>query len=112
MSLRLKNPGDIRDAPISPQTSDTVQKSEMPNADDPWHTLITWDDLEHWRQDNHWIHGSYRKTANSYFRSYASIFQIHNETVNIWSHMIPALLSIPVAYLFYFTLESRYERAS
>lgn len=84
----------------------------MTDHEDLWHTLITWEDLEHWRQDNHWIRGSYRKTANSYLRSFASIFQIHNETVNIWSHMIPAILSLPVAYALHSALGSRYERAS
>ena len=84
----------------------------MSDQKDRWHTLIRWDELEHWRQDNQWIQDSYRKTANSYRRSFASIFQIHNETVNIWSHMIPAILSLPVAYIMYSAVESRYERAS
>lgn len=88
------------------------QTNMISNKEDLWHTLIGWNDLEHWRQDNHLIHGSYRKTANSYLRSFASIFQVHNETVNIWSHMIPAILSFPVAYILHSTLESRYERAS
>ena len=84
----------------------------MADHEDLWHTLIKWDELEHWRQDNQWIQGSYRKTANSYMRSFASIFQIHNETVNIWSHMIPAILSLPVAYMLHSALGPRYERAS
>lgn len=79
---------------------------------DAWHTLINFEALEHWRQDSHYIVGSYRKTANSYRKSYASIFKIHNETVNIWSHLIPALLSMPIALGFYYHLQSRYERAS
>jgi adiponectin receptor len=92
----------------SPQACPTVKTDH----EDLWHTLIVWDDLEHWRQDNQWIRGSYRKTANSYLRSFASIFQIHNETVNIWSHMVPAILSLPMAYFLHSALGSRYERAS
>lgn len=98
---------------LSPNPSDPSKpKSMNADQDDLWHTLIRFDELEHWRQDNHWIQGRYRKTANSYVRSFASIFQIHNETVNIWSHMIPAIFSLPVAYVLHSVLESRYQRAS
>jgi adiponectin receptor len=83
----------------------------MESKEDLWHTLIKFETLEHWRQDNHYIVNSYRKTANSYRRSYASVFQIHNETVNIWSHLLPAVLSLPIASGLYYTLGPRYDRA-
>ena len=93
---------------IGPQACPPVETDH----EDLWHTLIGWEELEHWRQDNQWIRGSYRRTANSYLRSFTSIFQIHNETVNIWSHMVPAILSLPVAYMLHSALRSRYDCAS
>ena len=90
----------------------STHKDGMDNTEDLWYTLINFENLEHWRQDNHWIRGSYRKTANSYVRSFASIFQFHNETINIWSHMLPAVLSLPIAAGLYSILERRYDKAS
>jgi hypothetical protein len=98
--------------PLTDPSNPEDLKDMKTDQEDLWYTLIKWHDLEHWRQDNLWIQGSYRKTANSYFRSCASIFQIHNETVNIWSHMIPAVLSFPLAYTLHSVLKSRYELAS
>jgi adiponectin receptor len=77
-----------------------------------WYSLIHWDDLPHWQQDNHHIHGSYRRASGSYRRSLASLFYIHNETVNIYTHLIPALATIPSAYLLHRTLRPRYAQAT
>lgn len=62
--------------------------------------LVWWEDVPHWQQDNHYIHGGYRRPSGSYFGSFASIGQLHNESVNIYSHLIPALIALPVAALF------------
>jgi adiponectin receptor len=79
---------------------------------DSWSSLTHWNDVPHWMQDNAYIHTSYRKASNSYTRSFASILHIHNETVNIWTHLVPAFLSFPIGYAMYSTLKSRYERAT
>jgi len=49
--------------------------------------LVNWDDLPHWQQDNHYIHTHYRAASYSFRRSLASIFYLHNEFVNIHSHL-------------------------
>jgi adiponectin receptor len=77
-----------------------------------WSSLIHWDDVPHWMQDNAHIKTSYRKASYSYKRSFASILHLHNETVNIWTHLIPGLLSLPTGYMVYSTLKPRYDRAS
>ncbi|RVX72991.1 hypothetical protein B0A52_03344 [Exophiala mesophila] len=81
-------------------------------AADLWHTLVQWADLPHWQQDNQHIHGSYRKASYSYARSFQSILHWHNESINIWSHLVPATLSLPVGYSLYQVLQPRYEQAS
>jgi adiponectin receptor len=86
--------------------------SSAEKASDPWYTLVRWDDLSHWRQDNHYIHGYYRRDSGSYLRSFASLTYWHNETINIYSHLIPALLSLPCAMAMYKILHQRYEQAT
>lgn len=53
--------------------------------------LLTWNDLPHWRQDNAYIITGYRPTSASYTHSFLSIFTLHNESVNIWTHLLGAL---------------------
>ena len=63
--------------------------------------LVSWKELPHWQQDNHYILQHYRPASNSYFRSFGSLTYWHNETVNIFTHLIPAVLSFPFAALLY-----------
>jgi adiponectin receptor len=92
-------------------TSQTEDSSKMASYDS-WWTLVGWDNLEHWMQDNHHIQSNYRRASYSYARSFASIFHVHNETVNIWTHLLPAMLSLPSAAVLYNTLKPRYEKAT
>lgn len=54
--------------------------------------LWAWDELPDWRRDNAFITTGYRRTSNSYWASFASIFSLHNESVNIWTHLLGALV--------------------
>ncbi|KIW99347.1 uncharacterized protein Z518_11335 [Rhinocladiella mackenziei CBS 650.93] len=82
------------------------------NTGDAWYHLIHWNELPHWQRDNHHIHGSYRQASYSYVRSLQSILHWHNESVNIWTHLVPASLSLPGGALLYKILKPRYEQAS
>lgn len=76
------------------------------------YSLVKWHDLPHWQQDNHYIHGSYRGQSGSYHRSFASLFHVHNETINIYTHLIPALITPPAGFTLYKTLQPRYATAT
>ncbi|AEO67128.1 uncharacterized protein THITE_118384 [Thermothielavioides terrestris NRRL 8126] len=52
--------------------------------------LVLWDDLPHWRRDNPSILTGYRATSHSVARSLASLLYLHNESVNIWTHLVGA----------------------
>ena len=52
---------------------------------------ILWHELQPWQQDNHYIHSGYRPASNSYARSASSLTYLHNETVNIYTHLVGAL---------------------
>ena len=56
--------------------------------------LLSWNELPHWQQDNHYILTHYRPASYSFARSFASIFYLHNESVNIWSHLLGAAVFV------------------
>ena len=94
------------------QTADTSAHTRADKAEPAWHTLVHWDDLPHWLQDNQYIHSGYRQASYSYSRSWQSIFNWHNESVNIWTHLIPAILGLPSAAAVYKVLKPRFEQAT
>ncbi|KAF9427349.1 hypothetical protein BGZ94_005068 [Podila epigama] len=63
--------------------------------------LCTWAELPAWMQDNPAILTGYRRETFSYRKSIASLGYLHNESVNIWSHLLGAItfiILIPIAY--------------
>ncbi|KAG8889739.1 tryptophan synthetase [Tulasnella sp. 332] len=54
---------------------------------------LTWEALPEWMRDNHYIRSGYRRQQNSWKGCIYSIFgYLHNETVNIHSHLWGAVL--------------------
>lgn len=74
--------------------------------------VVLWDKLEEWQKDNHYIHSGYRPASNSYQKSAASLGYLHNESVNIWSHLIGAVAFAVGSGLLYRALQPRYQTAS
>lgn len=74
--------------------------------------LLHWDDLPHWQRDNHHIHTGYRPASSSFLSSFQSLGYLHNETVNIYSHLLPAVIAAPAAYGLYHLLSPRYRNAA
>lgn len=56
--------------------------------------LLTWDGLPEWQRDNHYILSGYVPETNSYHGSFLSLAYLHNETVNIYTHLIPSVFII------------------
>ncbi|KAK5194018.1 hypothetical protein LTR72_005578 [Exophiala xenobiotica] len=104
----------MSDAKQEPSSTPEESDDSRSSGDDSnlWYTLVHWNDLPHWRQDNVYIHSSYRQASYSYCRSLQSIFHWHNESVNIWSHLVPGTLALPLGAILYKILEPRYERAT
>ena len=63
--------------------------------------LLKYDELPAWRQDNHFILTHYRPTSNSFFASFQSLFHLHNESVNIHSHLSGAWIFFFIALSVY-----------
>ncbi|OAL00938.1 HlyIII-domain-containing protein [Phaeosphaeriaceae sp. SRC1lsM3a] len=75
-------------------------------------SLLTWDEIPAWYQDNEYILSGYRAISNSYRRSLTSILGVHNETVNIFSHLIGSALFFALPIPVYNSLRPRYDSAS
>ena len=60
--------------------------------------LGTWDDIPKYCQDNEYIITGYRINFHSIKLLLKSIFIVHNETFNIWSHLIGAIAFIIFFY--------------
>ena len=99
--------GNLRDEPAGGENSWGNRTSSEGKS-----TLAVWEDLPHWQQDNHHIHGSYRKVSGSYWKSFESLSYLHNETVNIYTHLLPAVTAPAGAFALYAFLQPRYTGAS
>lgn len=62
--------------------------------------LSFYHELDDWQKDNHYILSGYVKETNSYKKCVASLTYIHNETVNIYTHLLPGSLTL-AAVLYY-----------
>ncbi len=70
--------------------------------------LISFDQLPEWHQDNEYILHSYRPISGSALVSFCSWLYIHNESVNIYSHLIPAIVFLLGEWYVLEYLRSRY----
>jgi len=73
---------------------------------------VLWDDLPSWQQDNHYIHSGYRPASASFKKSWASLGYLHNESVNIYSHLVPAVIFSAAGVVIYTVVQPRYESAT
>lgn len=71
--------------------------------------LQHWDDLETWQQDNEYIHRHYRPKSGTHWKSIASLGYLHNQTVNVYSHLFGALGFFTVAFSLFSDFTSQYE---
>ncbi|KAI1083102.1 HlyIII-domain-containing protein [Whalleya microplaca] len=74
--------------------------------------LLLWDDLPSWRRDNAYIKSGYRGESNSFWRSFTSLFYVHNESVNIWSHVLGVFVFGILGAWLYHVIAPRYASAS
>lgn len=56
--------------------------------------LYSWEEIPDWQKDNEYIHAGYVKETNSFTDCINSLFYLHNESVNIYSHLLPGLFCL------------------
>ncbi|KAH6635625.1 hemolysin-III related-domain-containing protein [Chaetomium sp. MPI-SDFR-AT-0129] len=72
-------------------TAATATKDTANQAATVVAALLHWDDLPPWRRDNPSILQGYRPTSQSWRGSLRSLGYLHNESVNIWTHLLGAV---------------------
>jgi len=109
-------------APASTSTTaDTTLKSNThapaPQSFLSWllspspHTLC-WSQIALWQRDNAYILSGYRAPTPSPRSTLSSLLYIHNETANIYTHLLGAVISLYLTHSFYSSLATRYEHAN
>lgn len=73
---------------------------------------VAWHQIQDWQQDNHYIISGYRPASNSYAKSAASIGYLHNESVNIWTHLLGAIAAVLSASGILFAVKPRFDQAT
>ena len=67
-----------------------IKKSDKDSMNEP--RIGTFEEAPEFIKNNHFIRRGYRINHKTYKDALMSLFTIHNESVNIWSHFIGALL--------------------
>lgn len=66
----------------------------------PHRSLCAYHDLPHWQKDNDYIQHGYVKETNNIHHCFDTLFFFNNETVNIFSHLIPGMVVPMFLFLF------------
>lgn len=77
--------------------SDSDKHSIMKANPETLKRILHWDELPKWLQTDLYIRYGYRRELGSLKACFWSLFYVHNELVNIWSHLLPGAL-----FLFFF----------
>ncbi|KAL4794678.1 hemolysin-III related-domain-containing protein [Aspergillus venezuelensis] len=70
--------------------------------------LMGWDKIAAWQRDNEFIHSAYRPESNSIVATAQSLFYLHNESINVYSHLIGAVVFLLLGLHLYTDLSVRY----
>ncbi|KAF9912128.1 hypothetical protein BX616_010403 [Lobosporangium transversale] len=102
--------GPVQIAVLTPDEQNSnrcSEKGSLPDGEAQDHSkelgrICTWADLPQWMRDNPAILTGYRRATYSYQKCVRSLWYLHNETVNIWSHLLGAVAFVIIAPLAYF----------
>ncbi|TGO11987.1 hypothetical protein BTUL_0097g00390 [Botrytis tulipae] len=105
MSTRQRRPSTTSTTELLFETAKNIER-RVENS-----LTVLWDDLPSWQQDNHYIRSGYRPATSSFQKSFASLGYIHNESVNIYSHLIGAVVFTLSGFFLYAIIKPRYASA-
>lgn len=75
-------------------------------------TLLSYDELAEWQKDSPFIRSGYRPESNSAHACFTSWLYLHNETVNIYSHLLPGILFLTGEVMIYQYFDVNYPMAT
>jgi len=91
-NVTCETPSELSSS-LSDKTADCACEGE---ADKPW-KLVHYSSLPQWLADNEYLIFGHRPPLNSYSQCFNSVFRIHTETGNIWTHLIGCAVFVVIA---------------
>jgi hypothetical protein len=73
--------------------------------------LLSYDEIPQWYQDNDYIRHGYRPESRSAKACFASWLYLHNETVNIYTHLVPAMIFLMAEIWVFASFKNIYPQA-
>ncbi|CAH0021536.1 unnamed protein product [Clonostachys rhizophaga] len=73
--------------------------------------LLSVTEIPSWYSNNSFVRSGYRPVTQSVSRCVQSLAYLHNETVNIYTHLVPALVSLAASFFFHAFFLSNYPKA-
>ena len=75
--------------------ANTLRKNHISNSKSfKRQVLYSFNDLPEWQKDNEYIHNGYVRETNSYKEIMKSLTYLHNESVNIYTHLLPGIFCL------------------
>jgi adiponectin receptor len=99
-------------APSSRQSSGTESKERTTPIFRSRPALLSFEEIPVWLQDNDCIRAGYRPISHSTKACIESWFYMHNESISIYSHLIPAILFLLAEVIIQPLFEVRYPDAT
>ena len=96
--------------PKNKKTESSPKKESSSSEEEP--AIGAFEKAPHYVKDNEHITSGYRLNFNTPRRILRSLFMVHNESVNIWSHCIPAVVIIFMLCTFFFVVDTEAVKAS
>lgn len=87
MAIQQRNMNKVNDTNEFQDTDSLLKKH-------PKKKILSWNEIPAWMQDNVYITGGYRPQTNSYVECLKTLFYLHNESVNIYSHLLAYILFV------------------
>ena len=102
VNIRHRRPSSPSPTPKTAPPQPTIQLTH----------LLKYDDLPAWAKDNSYIHSHFRPSTHSYKDCLQSCFDIHNETGNIYTHLLATLWMIFLPIFLYPYAKEHYPSAN
>ncbi|OTA55836.1 mPR-like GPCR protein [Hypoxylon sp. EC38] len=80
-----KQQSNFGSAEVSPRSSQSEK-----HRDHHGHHLVSYEEIPEWYQDNPYVRQGYRPVSHSAKACFSSWIYMHNETMNIYTHLVPA----------------------
>ena len=100
-STSQRTPNSVSNGPSKPLSEPPKESIHEAYTGLKPNRLMFFSELPGWLQDNAYITSHYRPPSYSIPKSLYSLTYLHNETVNIYSHLLPALFVPFISYYLY-----------